>query len=340
MVYNKDMKKGRLKRGFTLIEVALFLAISTAVLAAIMYGISTTVARRRYNDAVDGIVEEIKNAYSSAINVENYRRKTADSSFFCSVSSAFNGSSIIVNSSTTSSKVKTDNNPGRSRCAFYGQVITFGETNDSRVRRYDLIGLALEDNIEPEGNDNVLYALVNNAKANIVTMKNIGSTTTTCSASIAGNNSDFIPGWEARIENKADRGLYHGAIMIARSPISGTIHTYYYSYHKGAIDSDGSIKDNPSNMPAFNEAYTVQDWLKTTGTKNCSGFYKSDDYFVMKAMKEGRMVKNGYLEFCVGSDDLYAVGNKRRAIRIHGDGSTEAAVELLSESESVRACGA
>ena len=335
MVYNKDMKKGRLKRGFTLIEVALFLAISTAMFAAVMYGISTSVARRRYNDSVNGIVEEIKNAYSAAINAENYRQKTEDSSFFCSISSAFSGSSLIVNSATNSTKVKTDNNPGRSRCAYYGQVLTFGETTDSKIHRYDLIGLALEDNIEPEGNDNVLYALLNNAKANIVTMKNFGVSTTTCSASAAGNNYEFLPSWDARIENKNDRGLYHGAIMIARSPVSGTIHTYYFSDKKGATDADGSIKDNQSTL---NGTFAVQNWLSTTGTKSCTGFYRSDDYFVIKAIKENKMVKNGYVEFCIGSEDLYAVGNKRRAIRVHGDGSTEAAVELLSESESANAC--
>ena len=337
MGYNKDMKKGRRNKGFTLIEVALFLAISAAMFASVMYGISTSVARRRYNDSVNGIVEELKNAYSSAINVENYRRNTEDSSFFCSITSAFKSNGeLMINSSTNDPKVKTDNNPGRSRCAFYGQVLTFGETNDSKIHRYDLIGLALEENIEPDDSDDVIASLRDDAKVNIVTLKNYGSSTSSCSVKAAGNNSSFLPSWDARIENKGNRELYHGAIMIARSPVSGTIHTYFYSFNKGAIDPDGSIKDNPvSSYGAFN----VQNWLNTTSSRACTSFYTSSGYFINKAIREGRMIKNANLEFCIGSDDLYAVGNKRRAIRIHGDGSNEASVELLSESESVTACG-
>lgn len=339
-MYNRSMKKGRQKRGFTLIEVALFLAISSAMFAAVMYGISSSVARRRYNDSVNGIVEEIKNAYSATINVENYRQKTELTSFFCSISSAFsNIGELTPNSSTIiSTKNRTDNNPGRTRCAYYGQVITFGETNDSRIRRYDLIGLALEDNIEPEGDDDVITSIYKNAKANIITIRNTDSTMATCNAALAGTSSSFLPGWDARIENKNDRNLYHGAIMIARSPISGTIHTYFYNYYGDVAEpgGDGSLQDNPE---AANGAFAVQQWLnQNTGIRNCSGFYQPSGYFVAKAINEHKMAKYTNLEICVGSDDLYAVGNQRRAIRIHGDGSTEASVELLSESESAAAC--
>ncbi len=330
------MKK--FKKGFTLIEVVLFLAISAAMFAAVMNGVATNVAKRRYKDTVDGVVEEIKNAYSAAINVENYRRNTENSSFFCSISSAFNGHSAIPNSSTVeNAKNKGDNNPGRTRCAFYGQLITFGENNSTKMHRYDIIGLALENDIEPEGDDDVLDAIGTTnskaAKANIITIRNLDTSAKTCSASLAGTTSSYIPGWEGRIERKSDRNLYHGAIMIARSPISGTIHTYFYSDKKGAADLDGSIKDNDDDF------FAVQKWLSSTGSKKCSGFYDANDYFIQRAIKEKKMVKNRNLEICIGSDDLYSVGNKRRAIRIHGDGSNEGAVELLSESESVAACG-
>ena len=332
MVYNKDMEK---QKGFTILEVSLFLAISTMIFAAVMYGITASVARRRYNDSVNGIVEEIKNAYSAAINVENFRRNTENSGFFCSISSAFDGGKIVANSATNDLKVNTDNNPGRSRCAFYGQVITFGESEDSRINRYDLVGLALENNVEPDGNDDVIVSLRDYAKANIVTIRNDGELMTSCSASTAGSSSYSLPNWSARIENKDDRELYHGAIMIVRSPISGTIHTYFYSYSGEADSKDGSLVDNPE--ASFN-AFAVRDWLDSASKSGCAGYYKTDDYFIQKAIHDGKMVKDKDLEFCVGSDDLYSVGGRRRAIRIHGDGSNESSVELLSEGESARAC--
>lgn len=340
-MYNKDMKKGRLKKGFTIIEVALFLAISGALFAMVMSNTAINVARRRYNDTVNDFVEELKNAYSATINVENYRRNTEDSSFFCSISSAFNNSGgLVVNSPTTGTgKTKTDNLPGRSRCAVYGQVVVIrgykGTDNidTTEINRYDLIGLALEKDYDPEGDDDVIASLRDYAKANIVTMKSTNGTY--CSAGLAGTSSRYTPQSTGRLENQRGRGLYNGAIMITRSPISGTIHTYFYVADTSGLDDNGSFKDTPE---AYADAFNVQKWLNSTSPKSCGGFYNNQDYFVRKAILEGKMKKNGNLEVCVGSEDLYAVGNKRRAIRIHGDGSTESAVELLTESESVSIC--
>ena len=334
MVYNKNMNK---HKGFTIVETALVLAVSTMLFAAIMYGITASVARRRYTDSINGIVEELKNAYSATINVENFRRSTDNASFFCSISSAFSDTGkITTNSATNDLKVNTDNNPGRSRCALYGQVITFGESEDSAINRYDLVGVALESSVEPNSSDDALASLANSARANIVTIRNDGELMTSCSASTAGSNTSFLPNWSARIENKDDRDLYHGAIMIVRSPISGTIHTYFYS-NKGSVASskDGSLIDNPET--AYNE-FAVQKWLDASNKNGCASYYKTDGYFIQKAISKGQMIKDKDLEFCVGSDDLYSVGGKRRAIRIHGDGSNENSVELLSESESAVAC--
>lgn len=363
----KKMKKQ--KRGFTIIEVALVLAITGAIFAMVMSNTAVRVANRRYFDAVNDLAENLRNAYSAAINVENYRRNTEDSSFFCSITSAYDGSKLVINSSTVSSDKITDNLPGRTRCAVYGQLITFGEdSNDldkdkwSNVYRYDIIGLAKTDNIEPgdgiagSGNgtsDDVLVTLregTTGVGANIITIKQTDNTATTCKASLAGTYSMYSPQWGATIENRKDRGIYRGAIMIARSPLSGTIHTYFYNrggsgnweatdaqdstvYNAGGF-SGRSYLDNPAN----DETFFVQKWLRETNDNSCLGFNKSEGYFINKAIREGKMVKDGNLDICVGSEDLYSVGYKRRAIRIHGDGSTESSVEVLTERDSVAVC--
>ena len=339
MRYNKSMKKGRLKKGFTIIEVILFLAISAAIFAAVMSNTSTTVARRRYNDSVASFVEELRNAYSATINVENYRAKTDDSSYFCSVTSGFLNGGLTINSPIDKAVTNpnADNYPGRTKCAVYGQVITFGEDSDkgsSDIHRYDLIGVALTENIIPDKtSDEVLYGL-QHVGANIVTMTQIPSDVlnpTTCRASLAGTTGTYHPEWTGRIENrktgdKANRDLYHGAILIARSPLSATVHTYFYTAHNDVT------KDNPSDN-SFD--FYVQKWLNNTGTGSCSGFsaYKSKFAAVNKWRKDQD------LDICVGSEDIFATGGKRRAIRIHGDGSTESAVELLSEVDSNLVCG-
>ena len=318
-----------LKKGFTLIEVALFLAISGAIFAMIMTNTSRTVARRRYNDSVNDVVEEIRNAYSATINVENYRVNTEDASFWCSTTSAYQGGFHVDSSAMSSSEKKTDYYPGRTRCAVYGQVLTFGENAESDIYRYTLIGRAIEKDIEPGDDDEVLGGL-REVGANIITMMQNNETMTSCKAAPAGNWTAHSLQWTGRIENKEDRNLYKGAIMIARSPISATVHTFIYSAQK-----DASL-DNPENDSTF----AVQNWLKNTAVAGCNSatFQAASNDFVTKAINEGKWIRNQDLDICIGSEDLYAVGNKRRAIRIHGDGSNESAVELLAETDGIAIC--
>ena len=329
---NKTMKKGRLKKGFTIIEVVLFLAISGAIFAAIMSNTAATVARRRYTDSVQSFVEEIRNAYSATVNVENYRIATEDSSYFCSVTAGFINGSLTPNSLIDNSAKKTaDNYPGRTKCAVYGQILTFGEGGSTNINRYDLIGIAATDKIDINDNGSGIDETLSSLKkvgANIVTMTQIpinATTPTTCKASLAGTSSHYTPQWTGTIENKKDRNFYHGAIMIARSPLSATVHTYFYS-------ATGDIsQDNPDDG-----VFEVQKWLNTTGTGSCAGFKTSADKFAAIDQSHWRNDKD--LDICVGSEDLFATNYHRRAIRIHADGSTESSVELLSETESDNVC--
>lgn len=317
----------RVKKGFTIIEVVLFLAISGALFAMVMTGVSTSTARRRYTDSVNDVVEQIKNAYSATINVENIRVKDEDSSFFCSLSSAYNGMGGLAPDSKISNT--NDNYPGRSRCAVYGQVITFGEQNNTRINRYDIIGVAevgKYNDIDPTASDELLQAL-KTVGANIVTLKQNNNAMTSCSVSLAGTTSSYLPQWDAKIEyTSADRNLYKGAVMIARSPISGTVHTFFYT------DQSDIAKENTNTLE-------VQNWLSFNSTpKVCGGFYNANGVFVTEAINTGKWRNDKDLDICIGSDDLFGVANRRRGIRIHADGSNESAVELLAESESASVC--
>ena len=315
------------KKGFTIIEVAIFLAISGALFAMVMANMSGTVARRRYNDSVSDFVENIKNGYSETINVENYRTQKDDSSYFCSIASGQASKETGVN----------DNYPGRTKCAVYGQVITFGEGNKPEIHHYTIIGRAVNDNIDPNGNDDILSAL-RTVGADIVTITQTDEKATQCRASVAGNYSTYSPQWGAIAEfGNKDRDIYKGAIVIARSPISGTIHTFFYT------DSGDITKNNKST-------FEVQEWVKShSSIANCNSF-ASSIYSLSDALDEKKIVYGNELHpdsshpdqsgiaFCVGSEDLGSVGNQRRAIMIHSDGSTESAVELLSEGDSAVAC--
>lgn len=54
------------KKGFTLVEVALFLALSGLLVAAVIIGTSRSISEKRYNDTVDNFVSYLEGLYASA----------------------------------------------------------------------------------------------------------------------------------------------------------------------------------------------------------------------------------------------------------------------------------
>ena len=61
----------RAERGFTIIEVMLFLAITGALSAALMIGVGTGVTQQRYLDSVRSFKALVQNQYAAVINTEN-----------------------------------------------------------------------------------------------------------------------------------------------------------------------------------------------------------------------------------------------------------------------------
>lgn len=104
------MKKG--KRGFTLVEVALFLAISGLLFFGITIGVQNSVYQQRKNDSVQSFMEFLRGIYDEVLNVQN--------------------------------------NPsgGKSEQAIYGRLVAFGENynlagapnSDNAIFAYTVIG--------------------------------------------------------------------------------------------------------------------------------------------------------------------------------------------------------
>lgn len=93
------------RSGFTLIEVALFLAITGILFASVTIGVQNSIFQQRENDAVQNFVEFLKTAYSETMNVESL-------------------------------------GGGRSEKAIYGKLITFGATSEGKnaIYTYDVVG--------------------------------------------------------------------------------------------------------------------------------------------------------------------------------------------------------
>ena len=96
------MKK--LKSGFTLVEVSLFLVITAAVFVSVAVGTQNSIFQQRYNDSIQNFAEFLRTAYSQVTNVQN-------------------------------------EGTGRSDKAIYGKLIVFREDSGrNKITSYNVIG--------------------------------------------------------------------------------------------------------------------------------------------------------------------------------------------------------
>lgn len=94
-----------LKKGYTLVEVMLFVAISGALLAGVIISTTSTIDKQRYSTATDSFMDFIRTVYSEVVNPKN-----------------------------------PNIGGGKSNTAIYGKLVTFNETKDDEVRTYTVIG--------------------------------------------------------------------------------------------------------------------------------------------------------------------------------------------------------
>ena len=96
----------RRRRGFTLVEVSLFLAVTGLLFLGVTIGVQNSIYQQRYSDTVQGFANFLRNIYDEVVNVQ-------------SVSN------------------------GRHGTAIYGKLVTFGETEDKQsFFVYDVLGRA------------------------------------------------------------------------------------------------------------------------------------------------------------------------------------------------------
>lgn len=101
-----------MKKGFTILEISLFIAISGLLILGVILATNNNIGRQRFNDSVQDFADYLRGAYSSVLYTKNLDIE----------------------------------NPGRSGKAIYGKVLVFGEeksSNSSKIYSYDVIGDAV-----------------------------------------------------------------------------------------------------------------------------------------------------------------------------------------------------
>ncbi len=191
------------RKGFTLIEIMLFLAITSLLFVGIIVGTNNSIAQQRFTDSVQNFVELLKSVYSEVSNPQSIGE-------------------------------------GRADVAIYGKLITIGETYgldgvslgsnrlEQRIHVYDVVGAA--DNAGSGSVTKVLEGL----HVNVAVVTKMDESGHTIEMGPAGEARSYVLRWGASLETTAQKditnpagNLFKGSILIVRHPQSGTINTLF-----------------------------------------------------------------------------------------------------------------
>ena len=191
-------------KGFTLIEIALFLAITGVLFMGIIAGTGNSLYEQRFNDSVQSFAELLRSVYSQVSNPQSV-------------------------------------GDGRSDTAIYGKLISFGQkvglmgedldSSEQVIFIYDVVGKV---NTAGEGGTGSVTDALEQLNANVAVVKERSNGVIT-KMEPAGEVESYMPRWGAAIEkteiitSEPDRqmDLFTGSILVVRHPRSGTIHTLY-----------------------------------------------------------------------------------------------------------------
>lgn len=206
----------RIRRGFTLVEVSLFLAITAVIFVSIAVGTQNSIFQQRYNDAVQNFAEFLRSMYSQVTNVQSEGH-------------------------------------GRSEYAIYGKLVNFeeDENGNNKITTYNVIGDVAEDDLD---NGNVLDRL-KKLNADVVLNKGVGENIEYKPVGFVedyrprwASQIQTTKGWDEKYK------VFTGALLIVRHPSSGTVYTY--SSNEPIKDVDGYIRGLNSGLSVENQLLT------------------------------------------------------------------------------------
>ncbi len=321
LMYNKNMgiNRGEELKGFTIIEVMLFLALSGFLMVGILAGTGSSIANQRYKDAVQDAAEALRKAYSFVSDTQVSERNAEDG--ICNTTI-----------SDENPKSKGDSGRGRTNCAVYGAVVTIYK---DRIQTTSLIGKDYHDYVRLL-NSKTAYdsateeerALLNNTdidditllgalKANNLAYHCDGANSSDCHVAVAGSVQTRKLKWDTLLKqpNKGDEKNKDLSItlIIYRSPITGAIRTVVMD--KAISDGSDAVIDydslpSDSTNPAD---YGVYGYIAGKKTEK---FVQKDVYFCVDSNgmdsyadhnRVIHIVKNAHSQTGIVIEDMDAV---------------------------------
>lgn len=198
-------------RGFTIVELMLFLAISGLIIAVLLIGWTVTVNTQSYKDSARSLAGVLQQQYNEVANVSNVR---ADST-----SCKLAGDHLVLELDDGSAAPI-----GASNCVVMGRYI---ELNEEKLTMSDVVGYQPADAPDSSATDATVIASYHPTKVD---------------ADVTSNDYYEIA-WSSRPYIGETSSTAHIAIVILRSPLTGTSYTYVKPIQDG---------DNPSITDIMN----------------------------------------------------------------------------------------
>ena len=195
----------KIKLGFTLVEVTLFLALSSSIMLGIILATNASVARQRYSDSINDFSDFLRGLYSAVLNVENIDKAIGEG--------------------------------GSSGDAIYGKFVTFQETNSdgttaTSIIVRDLYGKAVSSATEFTSDTSTPINLLVSSEVDAYVSDTVSEYNVPWEAILeqpnAGYNLPSTPGSPVDCTLDSTK-CFAGTILIFRSPLSGKINTYVSS---------------------------------------------------------------------------------------------------------------
>ena len=351
LMYNSHMgysQGDNFRRGFTIIEIMLFLAISGMLLAGVLIGIGDNIARQRYNEAVEDIADILRSQYAYTTDVQISERGVDDDVCYGLISDDIKTEGSTAEelnqffASINESKSDAISGRGRTNCVVYGTVVTI---NNDTIQSTTMIGkdyrtlmreveLGLTT-IEEIGftNENLLNGDVNLNTMTDAEILHTFSHANNLYVRCHGTGADCYirtpstvrtvkTKWGTSLKNAYDEPL-KATIIIFRSPRDGSVRTYTIP------DRVLEFNDEVIDYDVINAANDDRGELYAPDILDRKGIYEYLDPAV---------VSQDNIYICVDSGDAQTYANTQRMIKLSGHGHGQNAIELIdmdADSEGV-----
>jgi type II secretory pathway pseudopilin PulG len=178
------------QRGFTIIEVMLFLAVSGALAVGILAGSGVAITQQRYRDSVNSLQTLLRQQYNETDHVINDRDKDR------------NCKNAVISTSNGPAEAR-----GTSECVIIGKYVTI--TNGTVITISSVVGQARAG------------TSINDASNDFEALKQYDLGISTADTDV----SDVA--WGASIRNVSDTNDQKNlAFLILRSPLTGSLRTF------------------------------------------------------------------------------------------------------------------